>query len=40
MANDLILELVTALRMKYGVAVNQAVFAAAFKSDPTQQQQQ
>lgn len=40
MANDLILEFVTALRMKYGVAVNQAVFAEAFKSDPTQQQQQ
>jgi peptidyl-prolyl cis-trans isomerase D len=39
MANDLILEFVTALRMKYGVAVNQAVFAEAFKGDPTQQQQ-
>lgn len=39
MANDLVLEFVTALRLKYGVAVNQAVFADAFKSDPTQQQQ-
>ena len=40
MANDLVLEFVTALRLQYGVTVNEAVFAAAFKSDPTQQQQQ
>jgi peptidyl-prolyl cis-trans isomerase D len=40
MANDLVLEFVTALRLKYGVTVNEAVFAEAFKNDPTQQQQQ
>ena len=40
MANDLVLEFVTALRLKYGVTVNEAVFAEAFKGDPTQQQQQ
>jgi peptidyl-prolyl cis-trans isomerase D len=31
-ANDLILQLVGALRAKYGVSVDQAVFAAAFRS--------
>jgi peptidyl-prolyl cis-trans isomerase D len=34
-SNDLILELVSALRAKYGVSVDEAVFAAAFK--PQQQ---
>ena len=35
MANDLILELVAALRAKYGVTVDEAAFAAAFR--PQQQ---
>ena len=34
-SNDLIVELVSALRAKYGVSVDEAVFAAAFK--PQQQ---
>ena len=36
-ANDLILQLVAALRTKYGVSVDEAAFAAAFQ--PQQQQQ-
>ena len=36
MANDLILELIAALRIKYGVTVDEAAFAAAFR--PQQQQ--
>ena len=31
LASDLVLQLVTALRIKYGVSVDQAVFAAAFR---------
>jgi peptidyl-prolyl cis-trans isomerase D len=30
-ANDLILQLIAALRAKYGVTVDEAVFAAAFR---------
>ena len=30
-ANDLILQLVSALRVKFGVSVDEAVFVAAFK---------
>ena len=35
-ANDLVAQLLAALRSKYGVTVNEAVFAAAFR--PQQQQ--
>ena len=38
LANDLVAELLGGLRQKYGVTVNQAVFAQAFS--PQQQQQQ
>ena len=36
MANDLIMQLMAALRAKYGVTVDEQVFAAAFR--PQQQQ--
>ncbi len=36
MANDLVTQLVAALRAKYGVSVNEGVFAEAFKAQPQQ----
>ena len=36
MANDLVTQLVAALRVKYGVSVNEGVFAEAFKAQPQQ----
>ena len=36
MANDLILQLVAALRIKYGVTVDEPAFAAAFRPQSQQ----
>lgn len=36
LANDLVTQLVAALRAKYGVSVNEGVFAEAFKAQPQQ----
>ena len=36
MANDLVAQLIAALRAKYGVSVNEGVFAEAFKAQPQQ----
>ena len=40
MANDLVAQLLAALRLKYGVSVDDATFAAVFPSQQQQQQQQ